>query len=424
MSKLKDLIVSLKTNIENRTSYIRNIAYPDKLISSLQELSDMIGNEEIKDSIASQTSYLINKLNDPNPKKCTMLNTILYGGPGIGKTTIGVIMAKIWHGLGYLKSNKREIMTQIKETVFKKSGSINWDSIKKIFEDRERMSDLILVGLLIFYIFYMVAISTKFIAGYIGWYWLLCGLGIMIFFIIIFIVMGNSSSTKLNNQLKVMGELQGDGNDDDLIKIVSRENFIAKYQGWSDKKTVELLEANKDKVTFIDEFYSLYGGPYDSYGIEVLNTLNRYLSEHPNQVVIVAGYKKLMEKGAFKAQPGLPRRFMWHFSCTDYTAKELMRIFIIQMEKVGYKVGADEDRLYELFSNKIKSFPSQGGDTGKLTFFVELEYSDDLRDRNGKDDDRVVSLDQIKRGIKMLERNNINANNGDTGNHQLIDFLE
>jgi len=67
------------------------------LIRALEELRDVIGNENVKESIALQVQHLIQdkkkeieNSHSQNKSKPLMLNTILYGSPGLGKTLIGV----------------------------------------------------------------------------------------------------------------------------------------------------------------------------------------------------------------------------------------------------------------------------------------------------------------------------------------------
>ena len=69
-------------------------------------------------------------------------------------------------------------------------------------------------------------------------------------------------------------------------------------------QTRKALHKHKGGCIFIDEFYTLSNSDNDSYGAEALGELNTFMSENPDTVVIVAGYKNEVEK-VFEVQPGL-----------------------------------------------------------------------------------------------------------------------
>src|SRR3990167_851618 len=111
MGSLDDLILQIQNGMKHRQSFTKFIKNPQMLIKSLKELRNMIGYNKVKDSVADQIVYLImhqrRKLQDSFVKTPeVMLNTVLSSGPGTGKSHCGVILAKIWHSLGYLKSTK------------------------------------------------------------------------------------------------------------------------------------------------------------------------------------------------------------------------------------------------------------------------------------------------------------------------------
>ena len=202
----------------------------------------------------------------------------------------------------------------------------------------------------------------------------------------------------------------------EVITIVSREDFVDKYIGGTDKKTKNLLENNLGKVLFIDEAYSLINRHDDPYGLEALNVLNRFLSEHPNEIVVIfAGYKELMQRTIFKMQPGLPRRCMWHFDCEPYSPEDLYLIFKKQLK--NYKF-IDEKAVKLLFQYNADAFPSAGGDTERLTHFVKIEHSKDLI-TNPKIQKNVLLTAHIERGIALLRENNIHK---DLESHSTPDY--
>ena len=73
------------------------------LIEPLTELNDMVGIDKIKQNILELIIYGIQDLSEDN-----MYHTIIQGPPGIGKTMLGMILAKIYHALGIIENNEKE----------------------------------------------------------------------------------------------------------------------------------------------------------------------------------------------------------------------------------------------------------------------------------------------------------------------------
>jgi hypothetical protein len=138
MTELSRLIARLQRGIARNASYIKTIRHPQLLVISLQELNDLIGNDKVKDSVSTQVSHLImmkrRALENSTIKEDeVMLNTVLYGPPGVGKTLVGTKLAKIWYSLGYLdgsrniKEKKQELGDIIKD-LFKDGSGVSSSS--------------------------------------------------------------------------------------------------------------------------------------------------------------------------------------------------------------------------------------------------------------------------------------------------------
>ena len=159
------------------------------------------------------------------------------------------------------------------------------------------------------------------------------------------------------------------------IVITSRSDYVAEYVGHSAIKTENLLKKNLGKVVFIDEAYSLWHDSKDSFGMEALTTLNRFMSEHAHEIIIIfAGYKDLLQNTIFKAQPGLRRRCGWVFEIKGYSPKGLSEIFTKQLKEYGWAV-APGLNLEAFFSRHMKSFEGFGGDSERLGFYAKLCYA-------------------------------------------------
>lgn len=378
---LKKLINALSNK---KCKYGKAIKNRKKLLESLAELDNLVGLEKIKTSIAYQTATLIT-----SKKKCkSMLNTILCGGPGLGKTTVGKIMAKIWLSLGYLDNfgSKTEVRVE------KRSGDI-------------AVSDRFLLGLLfVLVLTYVVKamISLYQTAGYKS--------ALVVGSIIgLIIVLGITYISKRNTQTtETMITTKTDKGEEDHIVIVTRSDFVAGYVGQTAKQTRELLRKNRGKVILIDEAYSLFHGPRDPYGMEALTEIVLYMSEHPTECVfILAGYKNKMLEGILKIQPGLLRRCMWHFECDIYSPQELPKIFGLQANKGGWEVKDHED-CDKVIEENFKSFKNYAGDTERLVFLSSLEPSFKALVNNTKLS-KVFTAEDIASGIEKLGDNNMSS---------------
>lgn len=396
---LDRLIEKLHKSHNDRTRGLKtpfdSVPNPDLLIGSLKKLNSMVGNNDLKDSISSQIGYLLT-MRQNNPKQKIMLNTILYGPPGVGKTQIGKIMAEIWHNMGYLKKRAAEAKT-LKATM---SGWTTEDVVMAIL---------------------LLTIAWSLLGGVVmGAYQRMGPLyfGLMLVFVILtgailwYYYSGSTSSSSFDYTDKTKDMEIKEEAEDNLIVVVSREDFVDKYVGWTDKKTIKLLNDNLGKVVFIDEAYSLWHGGQDSFGMEALTALNRFMSEHAEEIVVIfAGYKDQMEEGIFAAQPGLMRRCMWQFECKPYTPSELFKIFKKQLIRDGWSL-ADEDNSRLLFNANYLNFTNFGGDTERLTNYCQMAYSDDnILGVNRGLKEKSISIDQLKRGIGKLDANNIGKGN-------------
>ncbi len=393
MAELDRLIDITEKAIHSKSQFIEDIKYPHMFLTSLKEMRDVIGMEDIKNSISNQILHLLSiknikkDINSPPP----MLNTVLYGNAGIGKSLIGTKLAKIWYAMGFIhgaKSSAEEAASMM--TTF---GS--W------LQDPMMIYIIVLCCILIYRVFEFIYSSIKKTAyGKYAPYIFLAGLTMII---------GISIIIYIKNNLAFKKKLEeGIVKDSDVITIVSREDFINKYLGGTDKQTKALLQANTGKVLFIDEAYSLCNGEHDPYGMEALTTLNRYLSEHPERLfVIMAGYKDLIKENIFDAQPGLPSRFMWHFECSSYSASELCQIFLLKVKKDGWSFRKkDLSQLETLFEKNIDVFTAYGRDVQRLLFFSQLEFSK-MNITMGEQHKSVkLNIECVTRGLETLVKNN------------------
>lgn len=91
------------TRKKKKVRYNLNLKKLNKLTAPLTELKKMIGLNHLKDNIFNQIIYYLQELDNKNTD---MLHTVIQGPPGVGKTHVCQILAKIYKGLGFLKNDK------------------------------------------------------------------------------------------------------------------------------------------------------------------------------------------------------------------------------------------------------------------------------------------------------------------------------
>jgi len=105
---LKDLTLNNSitkiTDLKSLITVLDNDCSPSqkKLLDSLKELNNLIGLESFKQQIINQILFFLEDLVEPN----LYLHTVITGPPGVGKTTVIKILAKIYCSLGILKYDK------------------------------------------------------------------------------------------------------------------------------------------------------------------------------------------------------------------------------------------------------------------------------------------------------------------------------
>ena len=437
---ISDLISNITILTARKDPLIRSIKSPALLIRGLKELQGMIEMVDIKRSIVSQIKFLITnqarKGSLPNANKVNfeghMLHSVISGNPGTGKTTVGMILSKIWMALGFV--NKKEAPSSGSATsggpastaagapVVLVNAMVNTvnDSYRRRIADLEeaqrndhrkldRLKELLskhhtTTGEVRRRVIKLKPSSVATRPSHIvdidkEWDILLCHSRDLKFGFDEILREVNTKDAIAIGPLGATGGTTGpkapttgttgakaaptstDGdpyeNADPKFVVAAREDLIAEYLGQTAIKTKKVLESARGGVLFIDEAYSICnmdGGSKDKYGEECLTTINEFMSLHPDEIIIIfAGYKDKLMQSIFKAQPGLYRRCAYFFEIKDYTHRGLARIFSRQLTKNSWAMAPDIDMEKVIHDNK-DVIQDGGGGTEKLSFFVKMEY--------------------------------------------------
>lgn len=187
------------------------------------------------------------------------------------------------------------------------------------------------------------------------------------------------------------------------VKFVKRSDLIGGYLGQTAMKTQKILDECRGGILIIDEAYSL-GNPEgrDSYSKECIDTLTAYLSECPETIVFVIGYKEALDKCFFSVNKGLERRFGYRFSINKYEPEHLRLILFKIIKQNSWEVD-EKDIPVSFFENNKDYFVFNGGDM--LNLFTKCKFAHSKRYFKQKlriNSKRKINFEDINNAFKML----------------------
>ena len=94
-----------RTRLDDNMTYNIDMEKLSDCIEPLEKLNNLIGMEDIKKNIIDQLLFYAQDLNTNE-----MMHICLTGPPGVGKTTVGKILAEIYCTLGFLTTDKFKVV--------------------------------------------------------------------------------------------------------------------------------------------------------------------------------------------------------------------------------------------------------------------------------------------------------------------------
>lgn len=191
----------------------------------------------------------------------------------------------------------------------------------------------------------------------------------------------------------------------DIIHNVKLSDLKGKYVGHTAPKVQAAIEKALGGVLVIDEAYSLSANDADVFSVELIDTLNRNLTEYAGKFAcIIIGYKDQIEKRFFSQNPGLHSRFRFRFEIDPYSSEELAQIFLqkVSDNKLFIKPGLPVE---EFFKKNIASFPYYGRDVETLLSHIKVAH----RSRTffaTKGHKGIITMEDINAGYRKYSAHN------------------
>ena len=141
---------------------------------------------------------------------------------------------------------------------------------------------------------------------------------------------------------------------------VDRGDLVAGYVGQTTTKTKKILEKATGGVLFIDEAYDLVHGSDDSFGLEALDCIMKYMEDNRDKLMIIfAGYTDDMEK-LLQQNPGMKSRVPNVFNFEDYSAADIAAIGRLQLR--GKQMQFDQPSTEALYNQLIQEHYENSND--------------------------------------------------------------
>lgn len=418
------------SDLEKSSTFKDYFKDPERLVSSLRKLDSMVGMTNVKIQIVKQIkAFIASKIkgiyDDKSRKHCLIL-----GPPGCGKSKVARILAEVWVSIGFIGS---------KSTCNSKVNSFNQFQDELIRSQRQQIKELKdkirmcanhvkninrLTGVNKRAIGNIIKIKDKLKSEQLS--------------------IANNITTELSASNKIIAQtndiigkiiaqknplyngfgIEMDANmtntkqeGDVPFYIYNRDDLISMYVGATAHRCKKALNEALDGVAFIDEAYNLCNGSRgmeDSYGKEALTTINQYMDEHSDKLIVIfAGYKEDIYKNLFTVQRGLESRFTNKFEIEKYTPGELTKIYIQRLKLKKWYL-EESAELHSIIKDNFGLFEFQGRDMDTLSDHTDAVISSEIYENIliGKSfSDKITNLDVVRKAIALFKQNMIKIEN-------------
>ena len=190
----------------------------------------------------------------------------------------------------------------------------------------------------------------------------------------------------------------------DKFVYVTKGDIISKWQGAALENMKNLVSENANGVIFIDEAYSLVSDSKDSYGSAILHYIVHSMTNPEcTTTFIMAGYEEMVKNNLFGANEGLNRRFHSVFVLQKPSMVDMVALFenMCKRQK-GWKCIVCTVSIMCMLKDLNDSFKDAGGDIEDL---VLCTYKAHVNRFFPKPITQRITQEDIARGIEIYMRN-------------------
>jgi hypothetical protein len=359
---------------------IKHFVEADVFLKGMKQIRDeVVEQNEFKEQLLKIVKGFIAakemKVYDSKESK----HTVLFGGPGIGKTMIAKILGDIFAGMGFIglkqTSNVFANFKSLQDALLRRQKLIIHayeNKNKRVMQKINSTNKAVVIAKKCM----ALLIANPHPAG--------AQLTTELTRIIEIVESTNMELEELAVEMSPnMGgmEITADSrmtktkNDPSHhFKTINPNDVISSYVGDTAQRCTKMMEECMDGIAYFDEAYNLCNptrGYDDPYAKSALTIINLYMSEYPDRLIVIfSGYEGAIRKNLFKTQEGLESRFAYKFTLKEYSGDGLTKIYIIALKKLKLHI-ENTPHLRHIITENKKLFKFQGRDMYSLATYTK-----------------------------------------------------